>query len=395
MAPFVLLMRCIMGGLLIIAHRGQGPTSRKYRDQFLPPDIIPENSMRAFSKALDDGAEGLELDVFITKDQRAVVVHDNEIDRNVSGYYNCWNRDEIPSLGLVADKTLAEVQQFDIGNGYHMPSLEDVIGLVASYILDTGKQIKLNIEIKGDDAIVEEVHRLLVVAVEREVLSWDNFVINSFDPRALAHMRRIHPDHELRLFQGFNTKTVFGGNDELDDSWVPVVRTSDGAIRMDGNTPLIKERIEFDYFKEMVVAAKEAGCNAIDIVSSDLNDDIMTICMEQGMDLAVAMNAVRARAQEEILNRISSTNPAKTDIQIEEQEIKKMHGLAQRYPEVRIYFKADNPGRAIAYRSELEAAEAQAQAYTSRAAKGMKFFKEAPSAQTSSDERKSSSNSPN
>lgn len=52
---------------LVIAHRGASADE-------------PENSLAAFRLALDQGADGIELDVHVTADQAVVVFHDAELD---------------------------------------------------------------------------------------------------------------------------------------------------------------------------------------------------------------------------------------------------------------------------------------------------------------------------
>ena len=54
------------------AHRG---FSGKY----------PENTMLAFEKAIEIGADGAELDVQLTKDGEVVIIHDETIDRTTDG----------------------------------------------------------------------------------------------------------------------------------------------------------------------------------------------------------------------------------------------------------------------------------------------------------------------
>lgn len=64
--------------------------------------VCPENTMAAYIKALELGAEGLEIDVHLTKDGIPVVIHDETVKRttNGKGYVktsafqklNCWMR---------------------------------------------------------------------------------------------------------------------------------------------------------------------------------------------------------------------------------------------------------------------------------------------------------------
>ena len=56
----------------IFAHRG-------YSERY------PENTMLAFKKAYEAGADGIELDVQLTKEGTVVVIHDERIDRTTDG----------------------------------------------------------------------------------------------------------------------------------------------------------------------------------------------------------------------------------------------------------------------------------------------------------------------
>lgn len=61
----------------------------------------PENTLEAFLLAAEQGADGVELDVQLTKDGEMVVVHDEEIDRVSDG------------SGFVKDYTLAELKNLN------------------------------------------------------------------------------------------------------------------------------------------------------------------------------------------------------------------------------------------------------------------------------------------
>ena len=71
-----------------MAHRGY---SGKY----------PENTMLAFEEAAQTGADGIELDVQLTKDGQVVVIHDERIDRTTDG------------TGFVKDYTYEELKKFN------------------------------------------------------------------------------------------------------------------------------------------------------------------------------------------------------------------------------------------------------------------------------------------
>ena len=72
---------------LIIAHRGDVTNA-------------PENTIPAFKKALELGADGIELDVRLTREGKLVVFHDRCLDRtsNGKGPVNHWTQDQVRSL---------------------------------------------------------------------------------------------------------------------------------------------------------------------------------------------------------------------------------------------------------------------------------------------------------
>src|SRR5438477_6793156 len=110
----------------------QGPTERRSlrRRVFADPErrrvwVIghrgamghcPENTFASFERALELGADWVELDVHLTRDGGLAVIHDETVDRTTDGH------------GLVKDHTLAELQRLDAGawfapnllaNGFH------------------------------------------------------------------------------------------------------------------------------------------------------------------------------------------------------------------------------------------------------------------------------------
>lgn len=110
----------------IFAHRGASA-------------YAPENTIEAFALAMEQGAEGIELDVQLTKDGEVVVIHDEAIDR-VSDH-----------TGLVKDYTLAELKKFDFSNhmaaykGAKIPTLKEVLKLVKPGTMEVNIELKTGI----------------------------------------------------------------------------------------------------------------------------------------------------------------------------------------------------------------------------------------------------------
>jgi glycerophosphoryl diester phosphodiesterase len=101
----------------IIAHRGASAYE-------------PENTLRAFERAIDMGATVLELDIHLSRDGHPIVIHDAELSRTTNG------------TGRVDDLPLEQIKRFDAGLGEQVPTLLEVIELARG-------RAQLYIELKG------------------------------------------------------------------------------------------------------------------------------------------------------------------------------------------------------------------------------------------------------
>jgi glycerophosphoryl diester phosphodiesterase len=117
----------------------------------------PDNSLRAFERAIDMRATMLELDVHLSRDGSLVVIHDAEISRGASG------------ARPVAELTVDEIQQFDVGQGERVPTLAEVVELVRG-------RVGLYIELKGQDTPAPVVDLLRARGFREEV------IVGSFFP---------------------------------------------------------------------------------------------------------------------------------------------------------------------------------------------------------------------
>lgn len=137
----------------------------------------PENTLAAFELALQDQADGIELDVQLSADGVVVVCHDETIDRTSDG------------SGTVAELTLAQLREHDFGHGWPdrhpIPTLAEVLDLVAPTDLRVNVELKNSIvAYPGLEQSVEEVvagSRLARAAAERLVYS-------SFNHRSLRRL---------------------------------------------------------------------------------------------------------------------------------------------------------------------------------------------------------------
>ena len=80
--------------------------------------LEPENTIRAFKKAVNLKVDLIEFDVRMTKDKELVVIHDEKVDRETNG------------KGYVRDFTFEEIRKLNIRKNEKIPSFEEVINLL-------------------------------------------------------------------------------------------------------------------------------------------------------------------------------------------------------------------------------------------------------------------------
>lgn len=150
--------------MIYIAHRG---ASGDY----------PENTLLAFSKALDRGATWLELDVHLSKDGELVVIHDETLERTTNG------------KGPVNSCLLRDLRQLDAGHGQQVPLLSEVLELIS-------KETVVNIELKGVETAAPTA-RLLGELLGLGRLTEANLLVSSLEFRELEVFRSLHPGIKL------------------------------------------------------------------------------------------------------------------------------------------------------------------------------------------------------
>jgi glycerophosphoryl diester phosphodiesterase len=140
----------------------------------------PENTLAAFRRAVDLGADGIELDVQLSADGEVVVIHDFSLETTTNG------------KGSVRDKTLAELRELDAGatfdpsfSGQRIPTLQEVVDAVGDHLL-------LNIELKTEETKDSGLAAAVVRIIEENGLL-DRAVLSSFNPLAVWRAKRLNP----------------------------------------------------------------------------------------------------------------------------------------------------------------------------------------------------------
>jgi glycerophosphoryl diester phosphodiesterase len=158
---------------IVVAHRGASTRA-------------PENTMEAFRLGVEAGADGIELDVHLTKDGQLAVIHDDTLDRTTD------------RTGAVRDLTMDEIREADAGAtftrpddagypfrgaGLTVPTLDEVLAWLPD-------GIALVIEIKAAaaaDAVVAAVR-------DHPVRAGGRLAVISFDEAAIERVRELDPD---------------------------------------------------------------------------------------------------------------------------------------------------------------------------------------------------------
>ncbi|QDY89503.1 glycerophosphodiester phosphodiesterase [Arthrobacter sp. UKPF54-2] len=169
---------------LVYAHRGAS-------------GAFAEHTRAAYLQAIADGADGVECDVHLTRDQHAVLLHDANLDRTSDG------------TGPVADRTLAELRQLDFSSwkGARIPEEYGALSeqfLTLPELLDilrgAGREIGLAIELKHPSPYQLKLEDRVLALLEAE--GWDratsmldNIRVSfmSFSPDSVKHLLKSVP----------------------------------------------------------------------------------------------------------------------------------------------------------------------------------------------------------
>lgn len=150
-----------MSEFLCIGHRGA-------------KGHAPENTLLSIRRAIELGADGVEIDVFYV-DGQLVVIHDEKLERTTSG------------RGLVSAQSFEFLRKLDAGDGEKIPTLNEVLDTV-------DRRVFVNIELKGPrtaEPVVALVDRYIAERGWRP----SDFIISSFDHEELS----LVPGDRLRL----------------------------------------------------------------------------------------------------------------------------------------------------------------------------------------------------
>jgi glycerophosphoryl diester phosphodiesterase len=160
----------------IVAHRGK------------TAQVKSENTIEAFSAAMSilsecsthSGVPQIEFDLRLSRDGCVIIYHDRTID------------------GIeVGDLDYLQLQSRSQRKGFEIPLFEDLLKLCRDFVpAPLQRRIALDIEIK------EEGYEERVIELATHYLSYDNFVIKSFNDRSVRKIKDLDPQIKVGLLLG-------------------------------------------------------------------------------------------------------------------------------------------------------------------------------------------------
>jgi len=188
------------GAPLVIAHRGASAAA-------------PENTLAAFRRARDEGADGVELDVMRCRSGEVIVFHDDDLGRLGGPGYS--------AADATRARDLAELGRIRLG----APAFDERIPTLEAVYAELGPRMLVNVELKSaptfrerahDDGLATEVARIIGQAGAEA-----RTIVSSFDPLLLLRFRRAARRAGLRVSDAL----LFGADQArpLREAWAATV----------------------------------------------------------------------------------------------------------------------------------------------------------------------------
>lgn len=161
-----------MGKPFIWAHRGAS-------------GYAPENTLAAYKKADEMGADGIEIDIQLTKDDVIVVCHDEELERVSNG------------KGWVKDHTLEELKKLDFNQQFkeqgamQIPTMEEVFELVKPTNMVIDIELKTGVVFYPIEEKIDEMTRRYGME--------DRVIYSSFNHASMVKMKQINKENKVGM----------------------------------------------------------------------------------------------------------------------------------------------------------------------------------------------------
>ncbi|MGZ9816324.1 glycerophosphodiester phosphodiesterase [Peribacillus simplex] len=191
-AFFLIILITILVLFAIYSKRSKSDFPESFITQHSPLKIghrgasgyCPENTMASYNKAIELGADFLEVDINLSKDDVLVVLHDPTLDRTTNG------------KGNIRDYTAAELKELDAGSWYHSCYKNEKIPLLSEVLENFGSEVGILIELKHpssypgiEQKLAEELGKFQEYSTSKS-----RIMVHSFDMESMKRFHQLMPD---------------------------------------------------------------------------------------------------------------------------------------------------------------------------------------------------------
>lgn len=183
--------------LLLVGHRGAKASE-------------PENTLKGFKAGIKAGADAIEFDTRLTKDEKLVVIHDKTLDRTTDG------------KGKVSEHSLAQIRKLDAGGGEKVPTPKEALDFI---IKKKGKVALMEVK---DRASAERIGRLAKKYKSKVIVhAWDADILKRLHAVDKDLQTALIINHDIKNMTGFfrmlkavHASWVFAEKDVIDKEFV-------------------------------------------------------------------------------------------------------------------------------------------------------------------------------
>ncbi len=177
---------------------------------------VPENTLPAIEKAIDEQADYVEVDVRVTKDGELVLLHDNNLKRTAGINKKIW------------DMTYAQIADVDAGSWLSHEYADTIIPTLREVLELSKGKVMLNLDLKyrtEEEGLAEKV----VALIKEYEMEWQ-CVVSSTSLKCIEKVKELNPD----IRTGFITYQIYSGlyeNESVDFFSMKYNLVSKGVVR--------------------------------------------------------------------------------------------------------------------------------------------------------------------
>lgn len=172
----------------------------------------PENTLEAFRQAVEMNADGIELDVQMTKDGVLAVIHDETLERlgGVKGWVKDFTYNELRHININ--------KKFPAYGVQYIPTLEEVYALIAP------TELTVNVELKTGVVFYPDIEKK-VLQLTRDMGMQERVIYSSFNHYSMQAVRRLEPYAKTGIL--------------YQDGWIGVVDYAADLVQADALHPAL------------------------------------------------------------------------------------------------------------------------------------------------------------